>query len=362
MQRKIGFLGLMLALALGCSSSGTTGVTVSGSGNNSGNPGGGGNGGNTGNGGSGTNPGVGAACGTKTFGLQKVPPDLMIVLDKSGSMDDLPDGTNCNRRSMANCATDAKWPLMTAAINQVVMQTQDSIRWGLKYFPDQFLDQCGVVAAPEVPIAPMNAAAIARSILLTRPNGGTPTRAAVAAASLNAAMLMDPNPKFLLLATDGQPNCAPNGGSGSDDAAGAIQAVKDSAMMGIPVFVVGIGSVPDAQTTLTAMAEAGGRPQAADPKYYPVANTAELVSVLGTIGGMIGSCSFGLGAVPPDPTNIAVTSNGNKIPKDTGHTNGWDYGTGQTSVQLFGMWCDDAKAGKLTDVKAIFGCPGKVIP
>jgi hypothetical protein len=66
--------------------------------------------------------------------------------------------------------------------------------------------------------------------------------------------------------------------------------------------------------------------------------------------------------VPPDPTNIAVTANGSKIPKDTTHTNGWDYGTGQTSIQLFGQTCEDAKAGKLMDVQAIFGCPGKIIP
>ena len=37
-------------------------------------------------------------------------------------------------------------------------------------------------------------------------------------------------------------------------------------------------------------------------------------------------------------------------------------GTGKTSVQLFGKYCDDAKAGNLKDVQATFGCPGKIIP
>jgi hypothetical protein len=248
---------------------------------------------------------------------------------------------------------------MTAAINQVVMQTQSTIRWGLKYFPDQ--GACGVGAMPAVPIADMNAAAIAASIAATQPNGSTPTAMAIAGASMYAATLADPNPKYILLATDGLPNCGAGGG-GDPDAPAAIKAVMDSAMMGVPVFVVGIGTVAEATATLTAMAVAGGRPQAADPKYYPVSSTAELVNVLGTIGGMIGSCSFGLGTPPPDPSNIAVTAGGAKIPKDPGHVSGWDYGTGQTSVQLFGKWCDDAKAGKLTDVKAIFGCPGVVIP
>jgi hypothetical protein len=344
----------MLTLALGCAAAKTTGG-VTGTGNSGGgNPGGGGNNGNGGN-----NVGVGGGCGAKTFGLQKVPPDLLIVLDKSGSMDQLPDGMSCGRGGATTCATDAKWPLMTAAINQVVMQTQNTIRWGLKYFPDA--GSCGVGAMPAVPIADMNAAAIADSIMRSRPNGGTPTSLAINGAAMYAATLADPNPKYILLATDGLPNCG-MGSNSMSDAPGAIQAVKDSAMMGIPVFVVGIGTVTEATDTLTAMAEAGGRATAAAPKYYPVSSTAELATVLGTIGGMIGSCSFGLGTAPPDPTNIAVTSSGNKIPQDTTHMNGWDYGTGQTSVQLFGKWCDDAKAGKLTDVKAIFGCPGVIIP
>jgi hypothetical protein len=172
--------------------------------------------------------------------------------------------------------------------------------------------------------------------------------------------LTDTNPKFILLATDGLPNCL--GDESTSDAAGAIMAVKTSADMGIPVFVIGIGSLPDADATLTAMAIAGGKPQAADPKYYPVTNTAQLTTVLETIGTLTGSCSFGLGTRPPDPSNINITANGAKIPKDPTHTSGWDYGAGQTSVTLFGTWCGDAMAGKLTNIKAVFGCPGVIIP
>src|SRR5207245_2295875 len=161
-------------------------------------------------------------------------------------------------------------------------QTETTIRWGLKFFPDA--GQCGVGAMPAVHIAPMNAAAIGMAIAGTQPNGGTPTRMAVAGASLYMAALPDPNPKFLLLATDGLPNWLQGAGNTDSDAMGAIQAVTDSAAMGIPVFVVGIGTLAEAQTTLTAMAMAGGVPQAMAPKYYPVSSTAELVSVLGTIG------------------------------------------------------------------------------
>jgi hypothetical protein len=135
-----------------------------------------------------------------------------------------------------------------------------------------------------------------------------------------------------------------------------------SAAMGIPVFVVGVGEVTDAEMTLTQMAIAGGEAQAADPRYYPVSSSADLVSALGTIGSMIASCTFGLANPPPDPANVAVNASGMRIPRDPGHLNGWDYGTGQTSIQLYGSWCDDAKAGKLSDVQAIFGCPDVIIP
>jgi len=286
-----------------------------------------------------------------------------VVLDKSGSMNQLPDGTVCPRDGgSTSCGPMSKWPQMTAAINQVVKQTETSIRWGLELFPDDN-DGCSVTTVPVVTIDNMNSAAVAAA-MTSEPNAGrTPTRAALVNAGTYLMTVPDANPKFVLLATDGLPNCAPAGiNSAILDTDGSILAVKNLVAMGIQVFVIGIGSVLEAQTTLTAMAVAGGQPQAADPKYYPVSSTAELVTVLGTIGGMIGRCSFGLGNRPPDPTNIAVTADGVRIPQDTTHMSGWDYGTGQTSIQIYGSYCDDARSGKLKDVKAIFGCPGVVIP
>ena len=60
---------------------------------------------------------------------------------------------------------------MTAAINQVVSQTETEVNWGLKLFADAG-GACGVSLNVAVGVAPMNAAAIER-----RSPGG-PTRAA----------------------------------------------------------------------------------------------------------------------------------------------------------------------------------------
>jgi hypothetical protein len=317
----------------------------------------------TGNGGSGniTPTPDGQNCGLQQYGLQNVPPDLLIVEDKSGSMGNDENDTKCPGMGAA-CMT--KWADVTGAINMVVAQTETTIRWGLKYFAND--NGCGVNAGAAIPIAPNNAMAIAASIAATNPGGSTPTAAAVMSGAAYLQTVADPNPKFILLATDGEPNCA-GGKGGASDQAGAVAAVTAAAAAGFPVFVVGVGNVATAQATLDMLAVAGGRAQAGMPKYYPVASSADLVTVLKTIGGMIASCSFGLGSVPPDPTNVGVYANGDtsmKIPKDVTHANGWDYGAGMKSIVLYGAACDAVKAMPPTTktIQAIYGCPGVVIP
>jgi hypothetical protein len=315
--------------------------------------------GGTGAGGSSTPPpptADGANCGLNQFGLQNVPPDLLIILDKSGSMADDEMDNACGRQA-AMCVS--KWTDMTTGINMVVSQTDTTIRWGLKYFSTD--GNCGVTPGAAVPIGPGNAMAIATSIAGTNPAGNTPTAAAVTSGATYLMSLTDANPKFILLATDGEPNCGAMTRRTSDsDAAGAEAAVMMSAAAGIPVFVVGVGNVDTATMTLDQLAVNGGRPQATEPKYFPVTNTADLVSVLTQIGGMITSCTFSLGKAPPDPTNIAVYADGARLTQSM--TNGWEYGAGMTSIELFGAACDNVKSKATKNVQAVFGCPGMIIP
>jgi hypothetical protein len=337
-----------------------TGTSPLGAAASSGNPGAGGSTGSTTGAGASTPNPDGHNCGAQSYGLQNVPPDLLIVLDKSGSMGNQPDDTACPRMGGA-CET--KWADMTSGINMVVGQTEASIRWGLKYFATN--GTCGVADGAAVPIAPNNAMPIAMSIMPTNPGGSTPTRVAITSATTYMMGLTDANPKYILLATDGEPNCIPNDRKTDDpDDMGAEDAVAAAATAGFPVFVVGVGNVATAVTVLNQMAVNGGRPQAGTTKYYPVANTADLVSVLTMIGGQITSCSFALGEVPPVPTNVGVYSDPGqkKIPQDTTHTNGWDYGAGMRSIELFGAACDDVKNKTTTNIQAIYGCPGVMVP
>jgi hypothetical protein len=343
---------------LGPSGSGTG--TSTGTSTGSGNPFGGSSGsmtGTSGNGGS-VNP-DGATCGGQKYNAQNVPPDLLIVLDKSGSMNEQADGNACPGMGMP-CPTQ-KWPQMVMGLNQVVMTSADKINWGLSYFPSSGGgNSCTTVAMAAVPIAPNNAGPIMTSLGNNNPNGRTPTREAVNKAVTYLQGLTDPNPKFILLATDGAPNCAPGMSDTASDAVGAVQAVTTAAMMGIPVFVVGIGDVAEFVQTLNDMAVAGGRPAAGATKYYPVSSAAELVTVLTTIGSQIATCTFTLGAVPPVPNNIAVYGDGTKIPQSG--TDGWSYGTGMRSIILNGATCEKVKSMQIKDVQTYFGCPGEIIP
>jgi hypothetical protein len=327
--------------------------------------GGGGRGGSSsGSGQGGFTPTEDANCGIKMNSIQAVPPDLLIVLDKSQSMSQNPDGSACGR----GCTT-SKWTQMTAAINQVVSMTDTTIRWGLKYFADN--GTCGVGMNVAVPVGDMTSAMIAASIGRTNPSSSTPTRLAVSSGAAYLMGLTDPNPRYMLLATDGLPNCIPGDTNAMDpDAMGAVQAVMDAANAGIPTFVVGIGTVTGAETTLMQMATAGGKAPAAAPGYYQVNSTADLVGVLNTIQGMVASCVFPLNPPPPEPSNIAVHADGATIPKDTTHANGWDYvgtcsatQTTPCSIQLYGSYCDKVLAKAYQNVQALYGCPnGPPVP
>jgi hypothetical protein len=305
-------------------------------------------------------------CGMQTFKLESTPPDLLVVLDRSGSMLEQPSGQTCpGTTPTPACVQSQKWTQVTSAINQVVMQTESTIRWGLKVFPDT--GACGAAAAPKVAIGDKNAGAIGVAMTNSVPplsGAATPTAVAVSSAATYLATLPDANPKYILLATDGLPNCA---GTVPDqakaDELASIAAVMDSAGKGIPVFVVGIATNSSADATLTSMANAGGRPQMATglPAYYLVTNSDQLVATLKTIQRKIASCEFKLEKAPAMAEKVIVKSSGTVIPKDA--TAGWGYGDAtMTSIVLKGSYCDEVTAGTITNIEAVFPCVPIFVP
>jgi von Willebrand factor type A domain len=294
-------------------------------------------------------PSIDANCGNVPFDVKPNPADLLIVLDKSGSMAQDASGANCRT---AGCS---KWDQVTAAIIAVVQQTP-TINWGLKFFAND--NACTVNDGVTVPVGPGTATAVADAINLAAPGGNTPTRAAEASASAYMATLTDPGSKFILLATDGQPNCAVGGAALAVDDPAAIQSVSDAAAAGFSTFVVGIATGASvADTTLNQMAINGGHPRAATPAYYPVTTTDDLLMALNAIKGIVmAPCTYPLASPTDasDPTKLTVTVDGVASVKDD--PDGWHYDPGMTTITFTGNTCAQLMAGAATDVQVLYGC------
>jgi len=312
-----------------------------------------------------TGVGGGMNCGEVPYSTQPIPPDILILLDASGSMNNDTTDTTCSNNG---CGATSKWAQVTPAINAVVAETESSIQWGLKFFADTDAT-CGVGNGVAVPVSIGNAGAIQNAILgRTSANGGlangsrTPTRAAENAGAAYLNGLTDPSPKFLLLVTDGLPNCTPGSSdTAADDSAGTIAAVTAAAAAGIPTMVIGVStSASPADATLTDVAIAGGYPRAGSPSYYSVSSAVELTAALHALIGQMPNCTF---ALPPPPNSnldsgaIGVVVGGAEIPHDPSHANGWDYtSTGRTAIEIYGPICDDIEAGTQTSVQIVFKC------
>jgi hypothetical protein len=290
-------------------------------------------------------PGSGsdANCGLTTVKLESKPPEIMMVFDRSSSMNMTVPGTMNTRFTEA-----------MAAITDVLAKTNATVHWGLKLFPTGM--DCMVTPGVEVPIGTMTGPAVTQGIMGLPPGMpiGTPTHLAVDAATAQLKMLTTPNSKYILLTTDGEPNC----GGGAQASVASIQA---AAAAGFHTFVVGIATAgTNADTTLNQMAMAGGEPRMGATKYYPASVRDELSAALTQITGQVTNCVYALGKQPPSPDDVAVNVGSMRIQRD--NMNGWSYGMGMGSVVLNGAACELAKSGTAGDVQIIFGCPNVPIP
>jgi hypothetical protein len=175
--------------------------------------------------------------------------------------------------------------------------------------------------------------------------------------------------RYVLLATDGEPSCinvtaTSAGQEGQEEARPyAVAAIDEAVRKTFRTFVVGIGTNNEnAKATLNAMALAGGVPSpCANPlaDCFYLGNTREQLTadMLG-IATNIATCTFMLTATPPDPNNVRVTLDTERVVRDPAKTNGWEYqDTGQTIIEVYGQACEDIKMSGATNVQIVFGCP-----
>lgn len=290
-------------------------------------------------------------CMPGEFPIVPASADVVFAIDRSGSMRQTLDG-----REDAP-PEEWRWTILRNALASAFMRLDDRVRVGAKFYPDiiepdpMIPPETACRSSPGIEVAISTSGE--RSILTTfdaaDPLGGTPTAVAIAEAS--AALRRAGSPRrFIVLATDGAPNC--NAGPEIDpftcsctsgeptfcadmpdigiysclDDARTLRTITSTFDSGVPVFVIGIENParPDYTEVLDSMARAGGRPRPVtmpgDRAFYSVSSEAELQEALDAITGSISRCAFVSPSVPTDDSTFSIEIDGVPIPRD-----GWEW-------------------------------------
>jgi hypothetical protein len=341
-------------------------------------------------------PEGGTNCGFTNLTAAPREVNVLLVVDKSLSMEETPDGFDSD-----------KWTALRGALETTFEETEAKISFGLDLYPysgesgEALADSCQMPSTSAI-VVPVQAGTEATPLILKAlddnpPSGGTPTAAALTRAydyyttgagkSLKGA-------KYVLLATDGGPNCSadadimceaatctvnmdgkdcggnccdpekdPEGPSKCLDDAASIQAVADLAAEGIKTFVIGIPGTEAYAATLDALAEESGveNPDA-PPSYFAVSSEGGadgLANVLSKVTtGLITSCQLQLEEEPPNINDVFVVIDGDLISKDV--EDGWaesDPATSPPTIVIQGATCEKLESEGAEYINVSYGCP-----
>ncbi|MBX3274459.1 MAG: VWA domain-containing protein [Sandaracinaceae bacterium] len=289
------------------------------------------------------------------------PPDMLLVVDISGSM--------CVSVSVFPPSGDTRLEVMRRALDGLVTSKDARINFGMMLFPGDNACAPGTVRNG---VAPRNASAIRATLggLTTdmfgcalRHSGATPTHTSLdAARTYYGTIPVNPVGQFVLLATDGLPNCGPplpDGGTEEtvDETVAAIEALFAA---GISTYVLGFGdSFGGGGTALNRMATAGGT-----SRPYNARTAAELDTALDAIAASVipPSCTVMLDGPSRDPRLFRVSfDSGPLIARDESRRSGWDYDAATNTITFYGAECARVQSGTVTNVEVDFGCPGPLI-
>lgn len=290
-------------------------------------------------------------CSVQMATLTPIAPNIMIVLDKSGSMLTLWD-----HDADVNTATITRWASLHSVVSAVVNAFDLKVNFGMNLFPAKTATNnydssaCIVQNNVEVTVGPnkgtpiINAIPAANNMTI---KGGTPASSGMTAA-LNHLKTLDPAiPRAVLFITDGAANCrtdAMNNMQLFESYDDNLPAIVNTAFMidQIPTYVVGI----DISTMLTPnindgnpnaivpydklndVALKGGKPKNnPTEKFYQSNNQIELNAALQAIINDALSCEITLDSEPAKPEFTEVEINGQEIPfvPNCNGMNGWTW-------------------------------------
>lgn len=336
----------------------------------------------------------GPNCGEVSIVPTYVPPNVMFVVDASGSMvnnswdDDLDPNT----------PDVTRWNTLHGVVDAVMNQFGAAMGAGLQRFPSADACLCygagGCVVGdqPEVNVTLDNGAAILAAMPGANADdteivGGTPATKGIQSAVDHLLTLPAENPRYIVLITDGAANCDPtvdqnNSMALMEDYDETLPVTVEDANMndGITTFVVGIDIIdqlvgqggdgaPEANPfeKLNEVALAGGAPKNEGmdaEKFFNSTNQAELLGAIELILGEVTECIIDLSMTEegaPDPSQIPFVTfevDGNEVPKvdDCENEDGWTWLEEGVVMTFCGSYCEDFKNGT-AEFDGTYGCP-----
>jgi hypothetical protein len=294
------------------------------------------------------------ACPNVTVTFEKTIPTVVVLVDQSGSMSE-------------NFGGDTRWNVARKALidptKGVIKTLEKDVRFGLALYSSKNGFKGGTCPLlTKVSIALGNYSAIAAVYSKAEPIGDTPTGESIAAVAKDLADPKIPGPKYIVLATDGEPDTCADANPADPKTVGqpeALKAAQDAFAKGISTFYISVGtSVSASHAQDMANAGQGLAPGGAKKaKYYVASDAASLQSAFDTIIAGVRSCTFKLNGKVVDPTKGVVSLDG--APLAFGDKDGWKLEADGTSVTLQGTACEKIKVGDHT-INASFAC-GAVI-
>lgn len=299
---------------------------------------------------------IGGGCGKSEFKLTQVAPNVMILLDRSGSMD-------------GAAGSDTRWNVAKKAIAQVTTKFDAKLRFGLATYSSCKSGGCSA-GSIVVPIADTNAAAIngflGKTIDQGSSNGAgtsggkiqylcdsgnpeTSTGKSLAALVGEPTLQDKTRTNAIILLTDGGESGECVGSCNGPCGSGKLLAQAPS----VKTYVIGLGVNPSA---IDAIAAAGGT-----TKSVPATNQTELDAAFDKIADAVATCEYVLDSAPADPNKIYVYFNDDPtgVPKDA--TNGWSYDPVTKKLTFNESSCAKLKGGTVTDVDVVYGCAGPIV-
>lgn len=270
-------------------------------------------------------------CGGDQFIAEAVPPNVLILLDRSGSMDGDINGTS-------------KYEIAQTAITNLLSTYGATVRFGLSVYPRD--NNCGA-GNINVDVGPGTATDINTAIGANTPNNGlTPIGDTLDALATYTPLQDTTRENYVLLITDGSETC-------DGDGEAAVTALRGQTPE-VQTFVVGFGSGIDAGA-LNDMAQAGGTALAGGPPFYYQADDAvSLNMALDAIGGAVLSCTYVLDQVPESADFFVYFDD---VPISESMSDGWSYDPDSNTVTFTGAACDSLRAGDVSDLVIVHNCP-----